>query len=417
MFPLVTAALDDPSAKVRYKALISDWQVGLAHPALVGVELMGRIIAFWKGGDEKLRAQAVCAVERIGRGDHRLAVPHMERLLSMRADISEKVRMNMIWACENIGTEHPELFKVKMEMFAALLTDDAGYVRMKAPETFRVLSKRKPDARASGEKINELQMMVMQMRRKKRTELGLSVFNELKRKRRIGQLQKRALHANPPKVKFVLVCGEMIHAAPVNTPYTECITDDVKSQIYLHGGIDMKSLILYFSASGNTKKVAATIADAVCAVGTQPDIVQITEGLEIDFDAYDLVFLGAPSIQWIPPEPVRKYLKAEMDRARHGVRPIGAPRKPGKFGVVFCTFSGVHTGLNEGLVAGKYLGQFFEHMGFWVLDEWYVPGRFRGWEEGSRLGKLGDISNRPNAEDLRGVAIRTAEVMQTLVAR
>ncbi|BAK98671.1 hypothetical protein OBV_14730 [Oscillibacter valericigenes Sjm18-20] len=179
----------------------------------------------------------------------------------------------------------------------------------------------------------------------------------------------------------------------------------------------MKSLILYFSASGNTKKVAATIADAVCAAGTQPDIVQITEGLEIDFDAYDLVFLGAPSIQWIPPEPVCKYLKAEMDRARHGVRPIGAPRKPGKFGVVFCTFSGVHTGLNEGLVAGKYLGQFFEHMGFWVLDEWYVPGRFRGWEEGSRVGKLGDISNRPNAEDLRGVAIRTAEVMQTLVAR
>ncbi len=37
-------------------------------------------------------------------------------------------------------------------------------------------------------------------------------------------------------------------------------------------------------------------------------------------------------------------------------------------------------GLNEAIPAGKYAGQFFDHLGFEVLDEWYILSEFHGSE-------------------------------------
>ncbi len=176
----------------------------------------------------------------------------------------------------------------------------------------------------------------------------------------------------------------------------------------------MKSLILFWSAGGNTKKVADAIETVLTDNTVETDKVKITEDLSIELYDYDLVFLGSPSYQWIPPEPVRKFMKNTMDRYRGGVRPIGAPKKSGKFGVVFCTFGGIHTGVKEGYVAGKYMAQFFEHMGLFVLDEWYTPGKFQGWDEGSRHGKLGDISQRPNEQDIEIIKNNTREILQGL---
>ena len=176
----------------------------------------------------------------------------------------------------------------------------------------------------------------------------------------------------------------------------------------------MKSLILYWSSGGNTKKVADTIYATLVENGVLVDMQDITEDLVVDLYDYDLVFIGSPSYQWIPPVPVQKFIKNTMNRCRGGVRPIGAPKKSGKFGVVFCTFSGVHTGIKEGLVAGKYIAQFFEHTGFFVLDEWYTPGKFQGWEEGCRSGKMGDISHRPDAADLAVIRNNAIELLQGL---
>ena len=66
-------------------------------------------------------------------------------MLKMRNDQSEKVRMNVICACENIATQKPELFADQIDVFAEMLEDPADYVRMEAPEMFRVLGKRKPE--------------------------------------------------------------------------------------------------------------------------------------------------------------------------------------------------------------------------------------------------------------------------------
>lgn len=176
----------------------------------------------------------------------------------------------------------------------------------------------------------------------------------------------------------------------------------------------MKCLILYWSNGGNTKKVAETIHSVLQDKKISTTIKSITEDLEIDLYQYDLVFFGAPSYQWIPPVPVQKFIKNTMNRYRKGVRPIGCPRKSGKFGVVFCTYGGIHTGLHEGYVAGKYMGQFFEHIGFFVLDEWYTPGKFQGWNEGSLHGKLGNIIDRPNENDLNIIKSNTLEILQGL---
>jgi hypothetical protein len=82
--------------------------------------------------------------------------------------------------------------------------------------------------------------------------------------------------------------------------------------------------------------------------------------------------------------------------------------------MIFCTYSGPHTGLREATPAGQYAGQFFEHLGFDVLEEWYVVGEFHGSEEASTVGRLGDIRGRPNDEDLEQVKQDVTRIVRRL---
>ncbi len=177
----------------------------------------------------------------------------------------------------------------------------------------------------------------------------------------------------------------------------------------------MKCLILFWSSGGNTQKVAQAIEKTINEQHIEVDTLRITEHLEINFDPYDLIFFGSPSYQWIPPEEVQHFIKRTLKRERHGVRPLGAPKRHRTFSIAFCTYSGVHTGEREGWTAGAYMAQFLEHMGCFVLDQWYTPGKFQGWEEGSLYGKMGDISQRPNEEDIRIIKMKTNEVLAGLV--
>jgi hypothetical protein len=77
-----------------------------------------------------------------------------------------------------------------------------------------------------------------------------------------------------------------------------------------------------------------------------------------------------------------------------------APKVEGKNALVFCTYSGPHTGIDEATPAGKTMRQYFEHFGFNVVGKWYVPGEFHGREDLSTQGKLGDIKGKPKVEDL-----------------
>ncbi len=166
------------------------------------------------------------------------------------------------------------------------------------------------------------------------------------------------------------------------------------------------ALVLYWSATGNTEKVANSITAGLKDAGWTVTQHKLAEAEEDNFFAYDLICFGIPSINWHVPAPAEKYLKAKFaDYKKEGRVLPGAP-KIGKSVLLFCTYSGPHTGMHEAVPAVKYAGQFFEHFGFDVADEWYILSEFHGSEENNTLGRMGDIRGLPTEADL--TRVRTA---------
>lgn len=177
----------------------------------------------------------------------------------------------------------------------------------------------------------------------------------------------------------------------------------------------MKAAVIYWSKSGNTEKVALAIRAGLEASGVELTCRRVEEAGDLDWFEYDLVCVGFPSYRFHPPEPVVGYLKDRLDAYRkQGRVKLGCPRIPGKHALIFCTYSGPHTGINEAIPAGKYAGQFFDHLGIEVEGEWYVLGEFHGKEDNSTKGRLGDIRGKPTPEDLRKIKEDTVRLMNWL---
>jgi flavorubredoxin len=178
---------------------------------------------------------------------------------------------------------------------------------------------------------------------------------------------------------------------------------------------ELKALIIYWSATGNTEKVAGSIKTALLQNGITPEVKKINEAADEDLYQYDLVFLGSPSYQFLPPEPIQRFVKQQMKvhNEKGDIKP-GAPRIDRKTAVIFCTYSGPHTGIREATPVGEYLGQFFEHIGFEIAAKWYTIGEFHGREDLSTQGKLGDIRGRPNQRDLADVENSVHDLIKAL---
>lgn len=181
---------------------------------------------------------------------------------------------------------------------------------------------------------------------------------------------------------------------------------------------EIKTLLLYWSATGNTEKVANTIRDTLVREGVKPTVKKVADAASEEMYDYDLVFLGAPSYSFQPPEPVQKFIKAKMKlHVERGDIKAGSPVIPGKTAVVFCTYSGPHTGIAEATPAGDYMGQFFEHLGFNVAAKWYTVGEFQGREDLSTQGRLGDIRGRPNVKDLAEIESNVSTLLKSIQSR
>jgi multimeric flavodoxin WrbA len=165
----------------------------------------------------------------------------------------------------------------------------------------------------------------------------------------------------------------------------------------------MKSaLIIYWSKTGNTEKVAKAIKQGLEEANIQVTFKRIEEAETIDYFNYDLVCAGCPSYSWHPPEPMTNFLKKKFaEHRQNGKIKPSAPKVAGKNTLVFVTYSGPHTGLAEATPVGKDIGQYFEHIGFTVLDEWYVLSEFHGSLEHSTQGRLGDVRGKPTSEQLQ----------------
>jgi flavodoxin len=182
------------------------------------------------------------------------------------------------------------------------------------------------------------------------------------------------------------------------------ITSPGKSVRICRGGVIMKALVLYFSATGNTRKVADTIKSGLEESGIGTCCISIEEAGSEDLYDYDLVFLGTPSIVFLPARPVMDFIKERLKlHAKRGDIKLCSPRVPEKRAVVFCTYSGPYSGIDQATTAGKYMAQFLAIIGFEVVGEWYVVGEYHGSVERSTQGKLGDIRGRPNEYDLKQV--------------
>jgi flavodoxin len=165
-----------------------------------------------------------------------------------------------------------------------------------------------------------------------------------------------------------------------------------------------RAVIVYWSKTGNTEKAAQAIKEGLEEAGIKVAVKKPEDAEDLDFFSYDLVCVGFPSVQWHPPKPMADFLQKKFVEYREqGKVKLGAPKVAGKNALVFCTYSGPHTGVGEAVPAGKYVGQFFEHLGFNVIDEWYVLCEFHGSEENSTKGKMGNIKGKPNKEDLRKI--------------
>jgi flavodoxin len=161
------------------------------------------------------------------------------------------------------------------------------------------------------------------------------------------------------------------------------------------------ALILYFSSTGNTEKVAQALRLGLEQAGVLVTLKKPQEAANVDYFNFDLVCVGSPAIQWHPAKPLDDLLKAKLDAYRdQGKIKPSAPKVAGKNALVFVTYSGPHTGLDEATPAGKYIAQFFAHVGFNIIGEWYILGEYHGDIEKSTKGKMGDIRGKPTANDL-----------------
>jgi flavodoxin len=170
----------------------------------------------------------------------------------------------------------------------------------------------------------------------------------------------------------------------------------------------MRILNLYYSQTGNTQQIALRIAETAISLGHSVDTLQAAKELEPDMLAYDFFFVGSGVYQWLPGKPMLDFLRASRQR----IRPC-SPRLPGKRAVIYCTYGGVHTGINEAVPAVKFCGQLFDHLGITVLDEWYIIGDFKSdeFKKHNTGGRFGAINGRPDEHDLKEVSERVQAIL------
>ena len=56
----------------------------------------------------------------------------------------------------------------------------------------------------------------------------------------------------------------------------------------------MRSVIIYFSQTGNTQRIAKAICDSIRKVNGQCDMIRLKEASVTDLVGYDLLGMGCP---------------------------------------------------------------------------------------------------------------------------
>lgn len=179
----------------------------------------------------------------------------------------------------------------------------------------------------------------------------------------------------------------------------------------------MKALILYDSMGGNTAKVAKTIELSLAAKAITPHLIKVEKELRIDLFDYDLIFIGSPVIDWLPTVTLMNFIKNKMkEYNKQGLIKPSSPIIPGKFGISFGTYCGVHIGKKEASPMTMWLNSFLEHLGYTALEQWLVVGEHHNKPDANRNGRLGNIEGRPNSADLSAIKMKLNGLVDSLSA-
>jgi len=175
----------------------------------------------------------------------------------------------------------------------------------------------------------------------------------------------------------------------------------------------MKILNYYASLGGNTGLVAKRIESAARGLGHNVETVVFEKGREVDFMAYDFVFIGTGVYGGLPQGDLLAGLRATMKAYKNGgqIR-LGSPRIDKKV-VTYCTYGGYFTGEEEAVTTTRVLYTLFDRLGFQRMGDWHIIGECKP-EHMQRFnleGRLGDIRGRPDESDLKAVEERVKGVL------
>ena len=178
----------------------------------------------------------------------------------------------------------------------------------------------------------------------------------------------------------------------------------------------LKVLNLYFSSTGNTEKVAFKIRDTVSEFGHSVETVKVTSGdVDVDVLKFNFVFVGSGVYGQLPGKPMVELHRRLLGKYNEeGEVKSASPRRPSAHVVVYCTYGGVHTGINEAIPAVKFMGQLYDHLGYTIVGEWYIIGEYKTdrFRDRSVSGRLGDIRGRPDTKDLKAVAEKVKGILK-----
>lgn len=150
----------------------------------------------------------------------------------------------------------------------------------------------------------------------------------------------------------------------------------------------MKSVVIYYSETGNTEKVAKAIAVSLGA-----DLKRIEEVKTDDVSKYDLIFLGTPVHGSAPAKIVRRFLKE-------------LPNLSSKKGAAFCT---MHAFGDKKTL--RIIKENFEAKGISFIDGFSCIGLSRiVGNFGPRIFNRG----RPNKKDLKNAESFGKKILESI---
>ncbi len=177
----------------------------------------------------------------------------------------------------------------------------------------------------------------------------------------------------------------------------------------------MKILNCYVSVGGNTERVAERIGTTARDLGHNVETIAFKQGTDIDFLAYDFVFIGTGVYGGLPQGDLLAYLRSCMKSYKKAGHIKPASPRIQKSVVTYCTYAGHFTGDAEAITTNRILYTLFDRLGFYLAGSWHVIGEYKpeNMQKMNLNGRLGDIRNRPNENDLREIEEKVKGILIT----